>query len=354
MKHLELFAGIGGFRQALNLVQKDAGVPMECVGYSEIDKKAKQTYKAVYKPSADELDMGDIVSFNQEERNIKSLPDFDILTGGFPCQSFSMMGKQLGFEDTRGTLFFEILQILKVKKPQYILLENVKNLFTHDKGRTFQVIRAALEELGYHVYYDIFNTNNFHLAQIRNRVIIFGSRKKPVNLTFDSKTIAEYFSTIIDQCSVYKQNNVLDVLYKKVPEKYFLSDRIKPTILSDGSGNFRSNSEINRIQARPLTASMHKMHRACQDNYYSQDFIDTCGKKNIALTMTKEELCKEPIRKLLPQEAFMLQGFPAQFAEEAMKAGVADGALYHQAGNAVSVNVIYAIFRYLIDNKYIK
>ena len=110
---------------------------------------------------------------------------------------------------------------------------------------------------------------------------------------------------------------------------------------------FKSRSDINMRIARPLTATMHKMHRACQDNYYSRDFIDSQGEINPVETMTKEELAKLPIRKITPEEAFMLQGFPASFALNGRNAGVADGSLYKQAGNAVSVNTIYAVLYYL-------
>ena len=140
---------------------------------------------------------------------------------------------------------------------------------------------------------------------------------------------------------------------KTVDAKYYLSDKLKPTILADGSANFKSKSDINQLIARTLTASMHKMHRACQDNYYSQDFIDSHGAINHVLDYTKEQLAKLSIRKLTPQEAFMLQGFPAEFATIAQNARVANGALYKQAGNAVSVNVIYAVLYYLIKNNII-
>ena len=139
----------------------------------------------------------------------------------------------------------------------------------------------------------------------------------------------------------------------KVEQRYFLSERLKPTILADGSANFRSHSDINQLIARTLTASMHKMHRACQDNYYSQDFIESNGEINHVLDYTKEQLAQLDIRKLTPQEAFMLQGFPAQFATNSQNAGVSNGALYKQAGNAVSVNVIYAVLYYLITNNII-
>jgi len=143
------------------------------------------------------------------------------------------------------------------------------------------------------------------------------------------------------------------VLARQVKPKYYLSERIKPTLLSDGSKNFISKSEINQIIARPLTATMHKMHRACQDNYYSDGFIQ--AENPIAyldIKFSKEELALQPIRKLTPQEAFALQGFPESFVSNAQSKGVCDGALYKQAGNAVSVNVIYAIIYYLfIHNK---
>ena len=143
---------------------------------------------------------------------------------------------------------------------------------------------------------------------------------------------------------------MLDFLDADADRKYFLSERIKPTILSDGSKGYKSHSEINQVVARPLTATMHKMHRACQDNYYSQDFIVSKGKVNAAQTSSKEDLLKMDIRRITPEEAFMIQGFPKSHVENARAAGVSDGALYKQAGNAVSVNIIYAILLYLIDN----
>lgn len=355
MKHLELFAGIGGFRRALDLIQTDMNVTMECIGYSEIDENAKKTYCANFHLSPTEVDMGDIVAFNSDKDNIHKLPDFDLLTGGFPCQSFSMMGKQAGFEDQdRGQMFFRILEILEIKRPKYILLENVKKLYTHDKENTFRTIKNELECLGYSIYSDIFNTNNFHLAQTRNRIYILGIRDCLAHIDFSAKLIEKYFNSIYTYTSTEKQASVLDILEPKTLQKYYLSERIKPTILCDGSGNFKSKSDINKDPARPLTATMHKMHRACQDNYYSENFILTKGADNPVNEMSKEELCQLPIRKLTPREAMMLQGFPPQWSENAHLAGLADGALYKQAGNAVSVNVPYAIISYCISNNIIE
>jgi DNA (cytosine-5)-methyltransferase 1 len=149
-------------------------------------------------------------------------------------------------------------------------------------------------------------------------------------------------------------DSTVDILDQEVESKYYLSEKIKPTLLSDGSAGFKSKSEIDHIVARPLTATMHKMHRACQDNYYSDAFIYSNGADRPSERMTKEELARIPIRKRTPKEAYMLQGFPNDFANRARLAGVADGAMYKQAGNAVSVNTIYAVLYYLITNRIIR
>ena len=293
--------------------------------------------------------MGDIVEFNSDMSRYANL-DFELLTGGFPCQAFSMMGKQKGFEDDRGTMFFQIEKILKLKRPRYVVLENVKNLISHNMGNTFKEIKRRLEELGYHVYFDVFNTADFKLAQKRSRVIIFATTEL-LNDTFifNSEVVRTVFFENLDKfSSILKQDTVFDVLSRTVPSKYYLSERIKPTLLADGSKNFVSKSEINQLIARPLTATMHKMHRACQDNYYSDGFISSENPViYLEQVFTKEELARQPIRKLTPHEAFALQGFDHTFVDNAQKAKVCDGALYKQAGNAVSVNVIYAVIYYL-------
>ena len=355
MKHLELFAGIGGFRRAMDVLTNDHIMDFQCIGYSEIDPKAEITYRSNYDIDKDEIVMGDIVNFTSTKKRIKSLPKFDLLTGGFPCQTFSMMGNQAGFEEDRGQMFFRIMDILAIKKPKYVLLENVKNLCNHDKGRTFTRIKSELESIGYCVYADVFNTADFHLPQTRNRVLIFATTAKvPKDFQFSSKLISEMFDKKYKETGLAYYETINDVLMQEVDSKYFLSERIKPTLLADGSSNFKSKSDINQKIARPLTATMHKMHRACQDNYYSLDFIKSHGKINPVDTMTKGELAQLPIRKLTPEEAFMLQGFPAEFAIKARANRVSDGALYKQAGNAVSVNTIYAVLYYLIMNKIIK
>jgi DNA (cytosine-5)-methyltransferase 1 len=357
LKHLELFSGIGGFRQAIELLGKDHGLSIRCIGFSEIDKYASITYKSNY-DTRNELEIGDIEAFTSDKKNIESMEYFDLLMGGFPCQPFSMMGKQKGFEDERGDIFYRIIDILKIKKPPFVLLENVKNLKTHNKGNTFKEIISALNGSGYpQVYYDVFNTVNFNLAQTRNRIFIFASTVElPSKFTFTEKSIINSFNEITENRSILTQKNILEVLEKNVDEKYYLSEKVKPTILSNGSQNFSSNSEINQLIARPLTATMVKLHRACQDNYYSDEFLTSKDplKYNTNL-FSKKELEKHRIRKLTPKEAFNLQGFNDMFLYNAIKAGTSNHQLYKQAGNAVSVNTVYAILHHLIVvNKIIK
>ena len=358
IKHLELFAGIGGFRKAIVLLGNDFGIKTKCIGFSEKDKYATQTYKANFN-TEDEIELGDIESFASDKKNISKLPDFDLLTGGFPCQSFSMMGKQKGFNDPRGNTFYSITNILKIKeKTPFILLENVQRLRTHDGGETFLEIIRSLKTCGFeYIYYDVFNTSNFDLAQTRNRIFIFGSRKKlSKDFKFSQEEVMKSFSPLNGQCNILRQKSILDVLSKSVEEKYYLSNKIKPTILADGSKNFNSKSEINKLIARPLTASMVKMHRACQDNYYSDEFILSKNPiKYSEKVFSKKELENHSIRKLTPKEAFALQGFDEIFYKNTKLIGVSNHQMLKQAGNAVSVNTVYAIlYHIVIRNKILK
>ncbi len=354
MNHLELFAGIGGFRRAMELIQKDGLMPFSNVGFSEINARATATYKANYNTS-NEIELGDIVKFTSKKTNITKLPKIDIITGGFPCQAFSMMGNMMGFEEDRGQMFFRIMDIVNIKKPQYILLENVKNLLVHDGCRTYARITEEIDKSGYYQQTLLLNTADYGLPQKRYRVLIFARRKHLGKFSFHEDDIKNHFEFIDkSHCSLSIYNNVLEILSKKVESKYYLSERVKPTILSDGTGGYKSHSEIDQIIARTLTATMNKMHRACQDNYYSDEFIFSAGSSRPSERMNKDELAKIPIRKLTPEEAFMLQGFPPEFVKKARKEKVSDGALYTQSGNAVSVNTIYALLHYLIDKRYIK
>jgi DNA (cytosine-5)-methyltransferase 1 len=158
MKYLSLFSGIGGFELGIG----DKG---ECVGYSEKDKYAIQVYSRHF----DHRNYGDITKINE-----KALPDFDLIVGGFPCQAFSIAGKRHGFQDTRGTLFFDIARIAREKQPRLLLLENVKGLLSHDEGRTFLTILCTLDELGYDCQWQVLNSKDFGVPQNRERVFIIG------------------------------------------------------------------------------------------------------------------------------------------------------------------------------------
>jgi DNA (cytosine-5)-methyltransferase 1 len=158
-----MFAGIGGFRSGLEAIGG-----FRCVGYCEIDPYPRRAYEALY-------DTGEEV-FYQDARTIDpvTLPDLDLICGGFPCQSFSIAGRRGGFADTRGTLFFEIARIAEAKQPRYLLLENVPGLLSHDEGRTFATILRSLDELGYDVAWQVLNSKDFGVPQSRNRVYIVG------------------------------------------------------------------------------------------------------------------------------------------------------------------------------------
>lgn len=339
VKYLELFAGVGGFRVAIERATKSNGLKSECVGFSEIDSNAIKTYKANFSPKKNELDIGDINSLDSVKK-IKELPNFDILLAGFPCQPFSLMGTKGGFEDSRGTLFFQIAKILSIKKPEFFILENVRGLKTHDSGKTFnRILEILTNDLGYHVRVEMLNSSDFGVPQTRRRLYFIGVKNKKIfnqvsGIDFKNKNIPKKFKT------------TWHLLEHNVDEKYYLSERLIKTILAHGSGNYWSKSEINRLTACPLTASMHKMHRANQDNYFSDDFIYGKFSKENLFSINKEK-DKKRIRKITPLEAFRLQGFNDSFVKKAKDVGVSDTQLYRQAGNAITVNVAQTVLNYI-------
>jgi DNA (cytosine-5)-methyltransferase 1 len=349
MRYIELFSGIGGFRRASELLSQDSGIPFDCVAFSEIDMHALKTYKANY-DITDDTEMNDIISFADSDENVNSLADFDILMGGFPCQAFSLMGRQLGFSDERGSILFSIKKILNIKTPEFIVLENVRHLEKHNNGDTLRNILNFFRKNGYgFVETVVLDTKEFGLPQRRSRIFIVCSRRE-LDIELTQERIINNFRNIIEH-SLCIYESVLDILDKEVDNKYYLSEKIKHTILADGSKNFRSKSQIDLDIARTLTATMVKMHRACQDNYYSDDYIrNGMSHKDTA----KEILYKIPVRKLTPKEALMLQGFDEEFFNRAKGAEVSDHQLYKQAGNGLSINTMYALLHYLFVNQRIQ
>lgn len=295
MRTLSLFCGCGGLDKGF----EDAGYHI--IWANDFDKYAVQTYNVNFETKAILKDINQIM--------LEDIPDFDILIGGFPCQPFSMMGQEQGFDDARGTLFFRVAEIVKYKiqkrkKPKAIVLENVKGLLTHNQGKTFRTIKRILEEdLGYKVFVEILNSADYGVPQKRNRTYIVCFANKNAEFEFPKKKPLK--------------KTVQGLLEKNVDSKYFLSEKILPTILSDGTGGYNAKSEIDLKVARPLCATMAKMHRACQDNYVTQN-----GK----------------VRRLTPRECARLQGFNDKF-----KIPVSDSQAYKQFGNAVTVDVAKAV-----------
>lgn len=301
MRVISLFSGIGGLDKGFI----DNG--FDIVWANDFDQYAVQTYNANFKIKAT---LADITTYPLE-----SIPKFDVLIGGFPCQPFSMMGQQKGFEDTRGTLFFRIAEIISYQinvrkhKPRAIILENVRALRTHDNGHTFARIKQILrEDLGYQVFDFNLNSSDYGVPQTRNRTYI---------ICFANPAITEFEAPAKIQLGYYMQ----DLLEQNVPEKYFLSEKIKQTILSNGSGGWNAKAETDRKIARPLCATMAKMHRASQDNYVTQN-----GK----------------LRRLTPRECARLQGFDGPHSSDYV-IPVSDSQAYKQFGNAVTVNVARAV-----------
>lgn len=236
MKFIDICSGIGGFRSALEKHDH------ECVAFAEIDKYAKQSYKAIYN-TEDEEELDDITSIADEHFRIYR-GQVDIITGGFPCQTFSIAGKRRGFEDTRGTIFFHIARAIKEIQPSYVLLENVKGLLSHDKGRTYGTIIQTLDELGYIVEWGVFNSKYWGVPQNRERVYILVTRK-------DIFKTPKLFKLLKKQTTV--DTRLVDILEKDVDESYYLSEEKtrKLTLNEDLSGrlNRYDFSERDRIHS---------------------------------------------------------------------------------------------------------
>ncbi len=177
LKFVDLFAGTGGIRLGFEQAASELAIKTKCVFSSEIDKKASESYEINF----NENPLCDITKVSESE-----IPDFDVMLAGFPCQAFSYAGKRKGFTDTRGTLFFDVERILKEKKPKYFLLENVRGLTTHDKGRTFETIIKALKSLGYSIDYLLLNSSNYDVPQNRVRIYIVGTLSEAINISLNS------------------------------------------------------------------------------------------------------------------------------------------------------------------------
>jgi len=319
-KFIDLFAGIGGFRMAMqNLGGK-------CVFTSEWDENAKKTYRANF----GETPFGDIT----KESTKNYIPDdFDLLCAGFPCQAFSIAGKRGGFEDTRGTLFFDVAEIIKNKKPKAIFLENVKGLRNHNGGKTLATILNVLRnDLNYYVPEpQIINAKNFGVPQNRERIYIVGFRN---DLNINSFSYPEPLEDKVFFNKVKEE--------KVVPTKYYLSTQYLKTLVnhkerhaSKGNGFGYEIIKDDEISNAIVVGGMGRERNLVIDNRIT-DYTPT--------THIKGEVNREGIRKMTPREWARLQGFPDNFIIP-----VADASAYKQFGNSVAVPAIQATAAKIID-----
>ena len=365
MRVFSMFSGIGGFELGIKRAIPDA----EFVGYSEIDKHAIKIYERSFKGVRN---YGSATEINERE-----LPDFDLLVGGFPCQAFSIAGKRKGFEDTRGTLFFDIARILKYKKPKHIILENVRGLFSHDSGRTFQTIIRILSDLGYMVQWELLNSKNFGVPQNRERVYIVG------HLRGQGRGQVLPIRQIIQQD--FRENKPIEIT-KNVAQAYRVYDQngISTTLKSEGGGigaktglynvgaKFRKGEVVISDTSTCLDANYYKgfdnmgqrtgatkikVKEATKKGYAVATEGDSINLsvpnsktrrgrvgRGVAQTldtgMNQYTLQKDSIRRLTPVECERLQGFPDGWTE-----GISDTQRYKALGNAVTTNVVYEVIR---------
>lgn len=379
MIFLDLFAGIGGFR----LGMERAG--HKCVGYCEIDKYARLSYNAIHNTEG-EIDYKDITEVTNEEfRKLRG--KVDVICGGFPCQAFSIAGNQLGFEDARGTLFYEIARAAEQIKPRYLFLENVRNLLSHDKGKTFERMLKILDELGYDAEWQVLNSKNFGVPQNRERVFIiahlrgertyrvFPIRGKDKKLNTDGEVNqvgnigkSDNFGGNPQVTRVYDINGISPTL--NTMQGGGREPKIVVPVLTPDRVEKRQNGRRFKTNGEPMfTITTQDRHgvlvkEATKQGYAVADVGDSINfshpnsktrrgrvGKNIANTLlTSDEqgvvLSDYKIRKLTPRECWRLQGFP-DWAFDKAQAVNSNSQLYKQAGNSVTVNVIEEIAKRL-------
>lgn len=319
-KFIDLFAGIGGFRLALQNLQG------KCVYTSEWDKYSKLTYEANF----GEVPFGDITK--PETKNY--IPnDFDVLCAGFPCQAFSIAGRRGGFEDTRGTLFFDVAEIIKNKQPKAIFLENVKGLRSHDKGKTLTTILNVLrEDLNYFVPEpQVLNAKDFGVPQNRERIFIVGFRKDLGITDFKYPK------------STNKNATLEDILEKnEVSVKYYLSTTYVQT-LKDHRARHESKGNGFGYEIIPNDGTANAV--VCGGMGRERNLVlDDRLTNFVPITHIKGEVNREGIRKMTPREWARLQGFPDEF-----KIVVSDAQAYKQFGNSVAVPAIQATAKKIIE-----
>lgn len=377
IRFFDMFSGIGGFRAGL---ERAGG--FTCIGHCEIDKYADQAYRAAHNVKESEVFYEDATRIDPD-----TMPDFDLLCGGFPCQSFSIAGRRKGFEDARGTLFFEIARVAAKKRPPYLLLENVPGLLSHDGGRTFAAILDALCRLRYSVEFQVLNSKDFGVPQSRRRVYIVGyldpgcaGKILPVR-----GTNPEALKLLIDgrqDSRVYDPSGVSKTLLAKSggcggrTGLYAVGCRWKTGITREidaaytlTAGDFRGlnrgihtqNAVLELAEKSDTAGDAALPIKECTKSGYKEavpgDSVDLSysgantrrGRVGVGIAHTLNTSGSQGvvtpeirIRRLMPRECFRLQGFSEEQIDRFLSVD-SDTQAYKQAGNAVTVNVIHAI-----------
>lgn len=300
IRFIDLFCGIGGFRYGMEGACRSLGIKHQCVFSSDIDPACRMSYAENFH----ELPYGDITKIDAY-----TIPDFEVLLGGFPCQSFSIIGNRKGFEDTRGTLFFDIARILSVKRPKMFVLENVKQLIGHNQGETLKTIVNVLRDMGYAVEYLLLNALDFGLPQKRERIWIIGSLHGLDNFSLPTKKI---MSKSLD-----------DILEKEVPESLYASSKIQA-------------NRKEKIKTIPRETTIWHENKSGSVSAHPYSCALRAGASYNYLLVNGE-------RRLSSREMLRLQGFPESF-----KITVSESQLRKQAGNSLPVNVAEVVIKSLL------
>lgn len=347
MKVISLFSGIGGFEVGL----QNSNLSSEVVFASEIDSFAVKSYLANF--SNHNL-QGDITKIEA-----KDIPDFDFLMGGFPCQAFSIAGKQKGFDDTRGTLFFDVARILKEKQPKYFLLENVKNLISHNNGNTFKVIIDTLNEVGYTIDFTVINSKEAGVPQNRERTYIVGIlggketdkksdiRNKSVDKlkkSYSYKGFDFFNSLIYDN----PQRTIIDIL------DFEENNSDKFVLKRDGLNEFLETvDEGNKIKQKSIVKLFDIPKTIYKNLDYRRRVYSIYGISPTLLTTQSPKFYikdKKVVRQLSPRECFRTQGFSDEFFDNIKdKAKTSNTQLFKQVGNSVSPPVITGIINHFMS-----
>ncbi|WES02233.1 DNA (cytosine-5-)-methyltransferase [Bacillus velezensis] len=393
LRVMSLFSGIGAFEAAL----RNIGVEYELVGFSEIDKYAIKSYCAIHNVD-EQLNYGDVSKIDKT-----FLPEFDLLVGGSPCQSFSVAGHRKGFEDTRGTLFFQYVETLKEKQPKFFVFENVKGLINHDKGNTLNVMAEAFSEVGYRIDLELLNSKFFNVPQNRERLYIIGVREDLIEndewviengrndvLAKGKNRLKELYIKSFNfkwplQAIINKR--LREILEDFVDEKYYFNEEKTRKLVEQlaaspqqkhetreplmvGHVDLKGHDAIKRVYSpegvSPTLTTMGGGHREpkiavkCVGNlnpsgngmngkvYDSNGLSPTVTTNKGEGHKIIEEQPKYKIRKLTPLECFRLQAFDDEDFEKVFAEGISNTQLYKQAGNSITVTVLESIFKELI------